>query len=188
MAEPSDADLISAIGRGDERALATLHDRHAAALFRFIHRMLDDVGEAEDVVVDSFYDVWRTAARFEARSSVRTWLFGIARHKALDRLRAAGRVGTVELDDEEAAEVADPTPTPFERLLASERSERLSDCVDALPDAQREAFWLHVVDGLKLRELAQVLAIPENTAATRVHHAKRRLRDCLERGAAAAGT
>ncbi len=184
MEARSDAELISAIGRGDERALTALHDRHATAVFRFVHRMLDEVGEAEDVVVETFYDVWRLAARFEGRASVRTWLFGIARHKALDRLRARGRLGTDPLDAEDSAELADETtPNPFERLLARETSERLSDCVDALPDPQRDAFWLHVVDGLKLREVAEVLAIPENTAATRVHHAKRRLRDCLERSA-----
>jgi RNA polymerase sigma-70 factor (ECF subfamily) len=184
MSAPTDAELISAIGRGDEHALTALHDRHAVAAFRFVHRMLDDVGEAEDVVVETFYDVWRVAGRFEARASVRTWLFGIARHKALDRLRARGRLATDPLDEEEGPEIADETtPSPFERLLARETSQRLSDCVDALPDAQREAFWLHVVDGLKLRELSEVLTIPENTAATRVHHAKRRLRDCLERGA-----
>ncbi|MCS6995874.1 MAG: sigma-70 family RNA polymerase sigma factor [Casimicrobiaceae bacterium] len=181
MSEPiSDQALLAAVAQGDESALKQLHDRHAAALFRFVDRLLDDRGAAEDVVVETFFDVWRLAGSFQSRSSVRTWIFGIARHKALDQLRARGRLPE-PVEEESAEEVPDPAATPFERLLAQQSAERLSDCVDALSEPLREAFWLHVVDGLKLRELAELLSIPENTAATRVHHAKRRLRECLER-------
>ncbi len=176
-----DAALLAAMAQGDEQALTELHARHAKALFQFVYRLLGQDGDADEVVLDTLHEVWRQAGRFEARSSVRTWIFGIARHKALDRLRASGRIEWTSDEDEAVAALVDPSPTPFERLLASQEAERLSDCVDALPDAQREAFWLHIVDGLKLRELASVLMVPENTVATRVHHAKKRLRECLER-------
>jgi len=177
-ATSADVELLAAVAREDEAALEMLHARHAPALFRFIHRLVDNAVDAEDIVLATFYDVWRNASRFEARSSVRTWLFGIARHKALDVLRARDRLELVD-DDQAVADVVDPEPTPLERLLARQESHRLSDCVDALPELQREAFWLHVVDGLKLREIASLLGVPENTVATRVHHSKHRLRDCL---------
>src|SRR5207245_1393289 len=78
-----DADLIVRIAAGDRTAMRLLFGRHQLRVHRFVLGMVRDASIAEDIVNDVFFDVWRQAGRFEQRSSVSTWLLGIARFKAL---------------------------------------------------------------------------------------------------------
>ena len=82
-ASASDEVLVRAIGQGDRAAMGVLFRRHQTRIYRFILRMVRDSASAEDVLSDVFLSVWRHADRFAGRSSVSTWLLGIARHKAL---------------------------------------------------------------------------------------------------------
>src|SRR5207249_10775709 len=102
----------AAIGRRDERAVATLYDRYGGLAYSLAYRILEDRGAAEDVVQDAFVSAWRRAVSFQpGRGSVRTWLLSIVHHRAIDRLRGtpgrarrdgpldeaqADRVGAVE--------------------------------------------------------------------------------------------
>src|SRR5258708_3610831 len=93
-AEPSkssDGDLLRALARGDQTALADIYDRYRLILFGLVMRILHDRAEAEDVLQETFLQVWRRAGDFdEARGRAFTWLVTIARSRALDRLRSAG--------------------------------------------------------------------------------------------------
>ena len=80
--ETTDEALIASIAQGDKRALQTLYGRHNVRVFRFALRFLNDEALAEDMVSEVFFDVWRQAERFEARSKVSTWLLAMARNKA----------------------------------------------------------------------------------------------------------
>jgi RNA polymerase sigma factor (sigma-70 family) len=84
---PDDEELITRIARGDRLAMQVLFARHNLRVFRFVVRLVKDEGIAEDMIGEVFLDVWRQAGRFEARSSVSTWLLSIARFKALSALR-----------------------------------------------------------------------------------------------------
>src|SRR2546427_9087920 len=97
--------LIRRIAGGDQLAMQTLFVRHRVALYRWLLRLVRDEALAEDLLSDVFLDVWRQAAKFEARSSVSTWLLAIARHKALSARR---RRTDAKLDTEIASTVADP--------------------------------------------------------------------------------
>jgi RNA polymerase sigma-70 factor (ECF subfamily) len=174
-----DVDLIGACARGDTRALHALHARHARAAYAFAMRMLDNEADADDAVAETFYDVWRQAGRFAGRSSARTWILGIVRHKALDLLRSRGALREAPLDDGQVSSVADDSPTPFERLAERQRAQVLAECMDALPAAQKESLHLALIEGMTLAEIAQVQGVPENTVATRIHHAKRKLKACV---------
>lgn len=174
----SDERLLAAVGRGQEAALRELHRRHAGAAMRFAWRMLDDAADAEDAVAEAFCDLWRQAPRFDGGSRVRTWLLGIVRHKALDLLR---RRGTARAQDEDEAIAAVPADDdPQRHAAARQEAERVVDGFRRLAPAQREALYLAVVEGLTVAEIAQIQGVPQGTVATRIHHARRRLRACLE--------
>ena len=129
--ETTDEALIASIAQGDKRALQTLYGRHNVRVYRFALRFLNDEALAEDMVSEVFFDVWRQADRFEARSKVSTWLLAMARNKALSVLR---RRSTEELD-EEVAEFIEILRTI--RKSACRRSNRLRCCRSALPSCLR---------------------------------------------------
>src|ERR1700758_17251 len=95
--ETSDETLIGRIAGGDQLAMRTLFARHRVSLYRWLLRLVRDEALAEDLLSDVFLDVWRQAAKFEARSSVSTWLLAIARYKTLSARR---RRIDAELDEE----------------------------------------------------------------------------------------
>src|SRR6185312_1005983 len=99
MQAPADEVLIGRIARSDRLAMQVLFARHHVRVFRFVLRLLHDEALAEDVISETFLDVWRQAGRFEGRSTVSTWLIAIARFKALSMLRKRREE---ELDDETA--------------------------------------------------------------------------------------
>src|SRR5205085_7712055 len=108
----SDEVLIRRIAGGDQLAMQTLFVRHRVALYRWLLRLVGDEALAEDLLSDVFLDVWRQAAKFEARSSISTWLLAIARYKALSARR---RRIDAELDEEVPviiAIIADPADNP----------------------------------------------------------------------------
>lgn len=174
-----DQRLLTACAHGDETALNALHARHARAAFAFAHRLLNDVQEADEVVADAFLVLWQQASDFDARSQVRTWLLGIVRHKALDRLRRRNALPEVPLDDELADTFADDAPTPYDELARRQDAALVVRCLGELPLPQQEALHLALQEGLTLAQIAQLQQVPQNTVATRIHHAKRKLRDCV---------
>lgn len=179
-----DAALLHACARGDESALRTLHQRHARAAYAFALRLCGGrPQDADDAVAEAFIELWQGAARYAGRAAVRTWLLGIVRHKALDLLRRRGACAPDDPPQEPAdAAMDDAAPDPFEQLAAQQQRDALLACFDQLPLAQREALYLALVEGMPLRDIARLQDVPEGTAGTRIHHAKRKLRECLSRG------
>ena len=96
VSTPADPELFARIAEGDRDAFGLFYDRHAPVLFGFCVRILKDARDAEDVLQETFVQVWRDASRFDAtRASVKTWLFTIARSRALDRWRGRAPRATV---------------------------------------------------------------------------------------------
>ncbi|MEW6695202.1 ECF RNA polymerase sigma factor SigE [Tepidimonas thermarum] len=176
-----DATLIAACASGDTRALQILHARHASAAFSFAWRMLGNEADADEVVADAFYEVWRQAGRFAGRSKVRTWILGIVRHKALDVLRSRQQFADNALSEDDLVSIVDDNPTPYEWLVEHQRMQVVAACMDALPAPQKECLHLALVEGMTIAEIARVVGVPDNTVATRIHHAKRKLKDCVAR-------
>src|SRR5262249_36401697 len=105
----SDLALVRRITQGDQFAMRTLYVRHYVGLHRFVLRIAHEHALAEDVLSETFLDVWRHAARFEGRASVKTWLLAIARHKALSACR---KRRVISLEDAVVAAIPDPGDTP----------------------------------------------------------------------------
>ena len=171
-AAASDEVLVGAIGRGDRAAMAVLFRRHQTRVFRFILRMVGDRTLAEDVLSDTFLQVWLHADRFAGRSAVSTWLLGIARHKALTA-RAARRAEP--LDEAVALAIPDPAPDPEHTLADNDRAALLRRSLDALTPEHREIIDLVYAQGQSINEIAALLRIPPSTVKTRMFYARKRL-------------
>jgi RNA polymerase sigma-70 factor, ECF subfamily len=162
------------IGAGDEGAFELLVRAWTARVHSFVLKILRDRQQAEEVTQDVFLKVWRQAASFDrSRGRASSWLFSIAHHQAIDRLRAnrvRGAVVTAPHEDMAAFVQATPSGVgAWERL-------RMEQALGRLSAPQREVVYLAYFDGLSREELAQRLGIPVGTAKTRLRDALIKLR------------
>jgi RNA polymerase sigma-70 factor, ECF subfamily len=178
MDATGDEALIRRIAAGDQGAMGELYRRHSARTFRFLVRLVRDASVAEDLLGDVFVDVWQQASRFEARSSVPTWLLSIARFKALSALR---RRRSVALEPETAEAIEDEADTPEVVVQKASKAEALRRCLEGLSLEHREVIDLVYYHERSVEEAAQVLGIPEGTVKTRMFHARKRLSEMLSR-------
>jgi RNA polymerase sigma-70 factor (ECF subfamily) len=168
----SDEALIGRIAAHDALAMQVLFMRHHVRIYRFIVRLVRDRQQAEDLVSDVFLDIWRQAAKFEARSAVSTWLLAIARFKTLSSLR---RRHEEELDEATAAAIPDTGDSPETAIQKKEQTGLLRDCLTRLSPEHREIIDLVYYQAMAIAPVAAVLGIPENTVKTRMFHARKRL-------------
>jgi len=160
----------------DPSALGELYDAHGRRLFGLILRILNDRGEAEETLQDVFVQVWARASTYMCEhGSPAGWLLGIARNRAIDRLRArAVRVRT-------AAAVPAPAPvdTPEWSASAGEQRRHVQQALDALPPEQRELIEQAYFFGYTHSELSARFGLPIGTVKTRIRTAMHTLRDLL---------
>ena len=174
------ARLLARVAHKDEAALADLYRQLSRPICAFALRRLSDPVAADEIVVETMYEVWRHGDRFAGQSRVTTWVLGIARHKILDRLRQRGSHLMEELG-EEAELVPDTGPDSFLRIADRQQAAQIALCLEALPDEQRECIHLVFYEDMSLVEVAEIQDCPANTVKTRLFHARRKMRLCLER-------
>jgi RNA polymerase sigma-70 factor (ECF subfamily) len=173
--DTSDAALIAKVAAGNRLAMHVLFARHHARVYRFIFRLLGSEAAAEDLTSEVFLGVWRHAHRFEARSSVTTWLLAIARYKALAELRRRPQLAC----EEAAAQTSDPADDPEATFAIKHRGEIVRDCLGRLSRRHREVIDLVYYHGKSVQEAAAILGIPGNTVKTRMFHARKNLSELL---------
>ena len=167
-----------ATGAEDRAAFATLYQLTSAKLFGVCLRICGDRGAAEDVLSDVYLTIWRRAGAFEpGRASPISWLATIARNRAIDWRRSAGRRPAVSLDA--APDVADDALSAEERMVRSEADQRLHLCLDQLDETQRHAIRSAFFGGLTYAELAERDNVPLGTMKSWVRRGLQRLKDCL---------
>src|SRR5213075_2766914 len=165
----SDEVLIRRIAGGDQLAMQTLFVRHRVALYRWLLRLVRDEALAEDLLSDVFLDVWRQAAKFEARSSVSTWLLAIARYKTLSARRR-------RIDAElESVIIADPADNPELVLQKKNQAELVRHSLARLSPEHGEVIDLVYYHGKSVREVAEIVGVAAATVKTRMFYARRRL-------------
>jgi len=168
----SDEALMARIAAHDELAMGVLFTRHNVRIYRFALRLVRDRQQAEDLVGEVFLDVWRQAAMFQGRSAVATWLLAITRFKSLSSLR---RRDEEKLDETTAAAIPDTADDPEMAMLKTERAGLLRRCLARLSPPHREIVDLVYYQGMTIGAVAAIVGIPENTAKTRMFHARKRL-------------
>ncbi len=183
MAQPdfsiTDEDLVKRVANGDQEAFRTLFESYGERVFRYAHRLISQVSVAEEVTNDVMLEMWKSAARFEQRSKVSTWILGITRNLALNGVRGL-RVTTVDLD--QVAEPVDDQADPESALLAQDPAvyaQLLRKALRSLSIEHRDVVELTFYQGLSYPEIAKVVGCPENTVKTRMFHAKRKLKRAL---------
>jgi RNA polymerase sigma-70 factor, ECF subfamily len=179
--EPELKATLAAIAEGDQQAMIRFYKSFESRVYAFAMRRLSSPEEAEAVVVETMYEVWKVAKSFQGASRVETWLLGIAKYKSLDKLRARD-LQTDDIDDY-ADSMADEAPGVEQLVYAKERAHILADCIGELPKDQSEALHLVYFEGSSVEEVSQIQAIPGGTVKTRLFHARKKLKDCLERNA-----
>jgi RNA polymerase sigma factor (sigma-70 family) len=190
--ESTPAELLAAVRSGDTRALDSLY-RSWSPKVRLFARMqvlpsgLDADALADEVTIDVFHDLWRYPERFDGRVAFNTWLFTLARNKAIDRLRHLQRhPPSEELDGIDPP--ADAQHEPPAQLAAQQRQHGVMDCLRRLRNPlQRESLMLWALEDMPLAAIARLQNSPENTVKTRLYHGRLNLRACLERWLAREG-
>lgn len=176
-ASASDGQLLARIAKGDHEAVAALYHRLERPLFAFLVKTLRDREAAADVLNDTMLDVWRQAGRFEGKSSVATWIYAIAHHKAISWLR---RRREVELNDEVAAEIPDDSPSAEARLADADVAVTIARLMERLSVDHRVVLQLAYFQEFSVSQIAEILDCPENTVKTRMFYARQRLKALLE--------
>jgi RNA polymerase sigma-70 factor (ECF subfamily) len=178
QAQFSDLDVLSAIARGDEQALASLYDRYRLILFGLILRILHSRSDAEDVLQEVFLQVWQKAKDFdESRGRPFTWLVTLARSRAIDRLRSLG--ARDRLADGAAREFTEEVGDAVTDSILSERSKIVRDALMELSEDQKEVLLLAYFDGFTQSEIAKRLGAPLGTIKTRMRSGMIKLRELL---------
>jgi RNA polymerase sigma-70 factor (ECF subfamily) len=177
MSENSElAGLLSRVAEQDRAAFDALYRALETPVFRFIRSKLNDPFESADILHDVFLEVWRSAGRFEGRSSVKSWVFGIAYRKVIDVFRKSARTDLTDSFEDEV----DTDPNPEQCMASAENNAHLRYCMETLKLDQRAAIQLAFFDDQGYREIADALGVPEGTVKTRIFHAKKLLMRCLE--------
>jgi RNA polymerase sigma-70 factor (ECF subfamily) len=170
-----DSSLIQRWKQGDERAATALVERHATALSRYVGS-LGERDAAEEIVQDTFVRAFSSLESFRGESSLRTWLFTIARRLVVDRRRSLRRRREVgNLDDVDAA----TEYTALDSMIASEAQRKVWGAVGKLSPTQREVFLLRVNEGMSYKEIAEVAGTTEGAARVHYHNALRTVKENL---------
>ncbi|MEM7683465.1 MAG: sigma-70 family RNA polymerase sigma factor [Pseudomonadota bacterium] len=170
-----DRNLLKRVAMRDQTAMRALYERHHDAVHAFLKARGSDPATASDVLHDAMLEVWKSADRFQSKSSVKTWIFAIARNKLVDRLRKASRTSLVD----EVPDVADDAPNPEAAAMAANDTARLQRCLEGLSAPHRTALRLAFFDDLTYEEIGEIEGVPHGTIKTRIFHAKRLMMRCL---------
>jgi RNA polymerase sigma-70 factor (ECF subfamily) len=180
-----DEEDLRRLAAGDGDAAARLYDRHARAVYSLALRIVNDEGDAEDVVQEVFAQAWRQAGRYDAsRGVVGAWLLMMTRSRAIDKLRSArARPDSRAVDD---PRVIDEMPAVLRdapsRIIDAENARLAQRALAELPLLQRLVIELAYYEGLTQREIADRLEQPLGTVKSRLRLGLLKLRDALAEG------
>lgn len=173
---------MEGIAAGDERALSQLYDSTSRVVYGIALRVARESSAAEDITMDVYMQVWRTAGTYMAgRGTVLSWLAMLARSRALDWARtrhAKAAQKSQSLDD--VFGLSDAAPSPESASIEASRSRKIQESLAALPADQRQAVEMAFFFGMSHTEIAERLDLPLGTVKSRIRIAMTRLRESLE--------
>jgi RNA polymerase sigma-70 factor, ECF subfamily len=177
-AEPGDEALMEA---GTAAAFEQLVRRHYARVVRFCQRSTGSDAIAEELAQETFVRLWRARARYEPTAGFRVFLYTVARNLCRATHRDEGRRGlrSVSLEPERLALVADDAPLAHAEVERRQDAQRVHQALARLPEVQREALVLRMIEGLDYREIAAVLGRSESTLRSQVFYGLKSLKELL---------
>lgn len=172
--------LLEQCRAGDALAWEALVRRYQGRVFALAYHYLRDREEARDVAQETFIKVYRGLQRFDGEGSFTAWLVRVARNCAIDRLRKLQSSPAWEAEEvEESQPHGDPGADPEREALARDRRELVYRALDRMSEINREMILLKEIQGLKQREIADLLAIPIGTVKARTNRARVELAECI---------
>ncbi|MFT3821417.1 MAG: sigma-70 family RNA polymerase sigma factor [Rubrivivax sp.] len=183
--DPRLAAWLDAIVERDERALGALYDATVTRVYGFVRRIVRNEALAQEVVEDTYFQVWRQAPRYDgARGGAMSWLLAMARSRAIDALRREARFEHEELADDDGAQVGDARALPADELLALARHHAaLHHALQQLGAQPRQLVSLAFFRGLSHEEIADQMRLPLGTVKSQIRRALLTLRQSLADGA-----
>ncbi|HKS70475.1 MAG TPA: sigma-70 family RNA polymerase sigma factor, partial [Ktedonobacterales bacterium] len=170
--------VLQRVAAGSQQAFSELYRLTSAHLFGVVLRMMRNHGEAEDMLQEIYASVWRRADGFDpARGHAMTWLITLARNRAIDRLRQHRET---PLDEAQALDIPDDTPSPEALAELSQERQRLEQCLGKLDAPQRGAIREAFFSGATYSELAARLCVPLGTMKSWIRRSLMQLKVCLE--------
>lgn len=183
--EDPDETLMLRYQGGDVGAFEILLSRHERPIYNFLLRSVGSAAVAEDLLQETFLRVIRSATSYKRQAKFTTWLYTIARNLCVDRSRRQKHRKAQSLDqplrnDEGSATLLDVVPDADagtdRQAIGKELQRKLHAAIAGLSEDQREIFVLRQAQGLRFKEIAEILGIPENTAKSRMRYALEKLR------------
>lgn len=180
MSPPTDEELLRRFGRGDDRAFELLVERYGGPLKGYATRMLKNAEQGEEIYVETFLRVARERGKWEARGTVRGYLFTIAHRICLDRLRRR-KVELAGLDNA-VTFLVEPAvrPNPEAQALLGERAAQLEVALARLPQEHREVLLMRTIHGLSAAETAAATGLTEDQVNSQLSYARKKLREELD--------
>jgi RNA polymerase sigma-70 factor (ECF subfamily) len=188
----SDEDLMRLCQEGDEGAFEVLFQRYEGQALSFINRLVGDQSRTEALGQEAFLRIFKDAKSYQYPRSFTTWFYTIVRNLCKNELRWRSRHPTVSIEDnlnassgsEDSPRVGDYLQSagsnPLDDMVIRERDQRLEKALEMLPDAEREVLILNRFQGLKYREIAEVVGVPVGTVRARIYSALERLRKSIK--------
>ncbi len=187
MMARSDVQLMLDVKAGDEDSFALLLQRYRSPLVNFLHRMVRDRAQAEDLAQEVFLRVYRARKDYVPSAKFTTWMFRIATNLALNSIRDTRHqkmevsidqpvVADAENGDEKPMDVADKRPDIEQHLVEEVRRKMIREAIEKLPEKQRAAVLLHKYQELEYNEIARILECSESALKSLLFRAYETLR------------
>lgn len=166
--------LINEVSKGNEDAFNQLYEITHRRVFKYLYRLTGNQQMAEDILIDTFTEIWRSAKKYKGHSKVFTWMLGIARNLAMNEFKKR-KMNGYEVDDRTYSDSADQ----FHAFTETETSQILQEALNRLPIKHREILDLVFLQGMSYEDISQIINIPINTVKTRVFYAKEKLKSII---------
>jgi len=173
--------LLEAVANKDRVAFETLFRRYHSRIHQFVARMVNRHDLAEEVVADTLYAVWSHAHTYGGRSTISTWILGIAHKKALKAIEKDSRHRRTQGSEDQLLDLAEPDPAKNPERQAGDQviSQHVQLALDKLSVNHRAVVQLTAM-GYSCAEIGEILDCPANTVKTRMFHARRQLSSLLK--------
>jgi RNA polymerase sigma-70 factor (ECF subfamily) len=180
----ADEELMPLIGAKDPGAFEVFYDRHGGVAYSLAYRIVGERGAAEDVTQEAFISIWRSGARYDAaRGSVRTWMLGIVRNRAIDALRSkASGAPKLNFDDDSILERRQAPERTESEALRRETAQEVRGALGELPGEQSKVIELAYFGGFSHSEIAGMLGVPLGTVKGRMRLGLEKIRGELAEG------
>lgn len=177
----TDAQLVARVQSGDQPAFAELVRRHSNLVFRLALSILgkEFVPEAEDIAQEVFLKVHHAIMSFRGDSEFRSWIYRITFNQAIN-LKERVRFRAPHADETALYDLAAGNPGPDRQAEDAQRDRVLAECIQTLPEVYQSALRLYYWMDTEVREIAEMLDIPENTAKSYLHRARQLLKAMLQ--------